>query len=914
MSSPRHGLLERGDAVAALGRVVEQLHAGRGVSHFLVGEAGVGKTALVDLTARLAATVRIARGRGAAMEVDVPFGLAAQTLEPLGDGPLVVGGPDAGQARAAVLQRARAWVEAATMDAPLLVLLDDVHWSDADSLDVVSFLVALGADLPLAVVAALRPWPPRAARTAERLVGDGRAAITTLSPLSPQGSEVMLTALLGTPPPQETADAAWRFAGGNPYLIEQAAFLLRSHGKLPERDGDVGRFQDVLLLSRLAALPDPASRCAQAAAVLGVRFRVALVVDVAGMDREAAADGLDLLFDGGLLRQGDAGWAEFTHALVRQAVYDDLFPGRRGVLHRRAFERLAELGDVPAAARHAVAADLLGDPRAVAVVEAAGRASLRAGAALAAVELFREAVALAGGSAPASLHLLAGEAMLAAGLPAEAAASLRRALADDALDAPTRVLAYRSLALAVAYAGDLAASGEVSDTALDLARREVPEAVSGVLVERVHAVWQVDGPDGALRLLAGASREAPLPRDATFEAARLFITYCGTGDPGVLPSLARIADAPADWLVSPFQPRLVYACVARWEEQLDEDDRVLDAAEAAARDQGVLRALFAFSLARCDNRILRGRPRDALALLASVERDLPMEPLIAPAVATGQADALCHLGRFDDAAARLQVRGPADLMWLIQLTRASLEARLALEGGKLSEACDRYRAVEQLVGRLGVNAPLVCRWASGAVAAYQAAGRSPDVARVCDWLEARASPNATWARMVALAGRAGMAAAAGDNDSAGRLYRQAVVVDSPMRLDRASVLIAYGEWLRRAGRLVDARPWFAEALGVAEEAGAAHLAGRAAAGLRAAGGRRTRRRRAGDELSEQERRVAVLAAEGLTTAEIAARLFVSPKTVESHLGRVYAKLGVTSKRALRGRSFADAEPAPPTSA
>ncbi|MFP5375988.1 MAG: helix-turn-helix transcriptional regulator, partial [Acidimicrobiia bacterium] len=841
------------------------------------------------------------------MEVDVPFGLVARALEPLGGRPLVSGGADAGEARAAVLQRVRGWIEAAAMDAPVVVLLDDLHWADADSLDVVSFVARALGGSRVALVAAMRPLPASARRTADELVGDGVATSTTLRPLSRAGSDHLLAVLLEERPSGPIAEGAWEFARGNPYLVEQAAWLVRAHGALP-RSHDHGRLPDVLLLSRLAGLPDVARRCAQAAAVLGVRFRVSLVPGVAAVEAEAADDALDALVEAGLVRPAGAGWAEFAHALVRQAVYDDLLPGRRTTLHRRAFERLSGLGKVSPAARHAVAADLLGDPRAVAVVEAAGRSALGAGAVLAAVELFREAIALGGASAPRSLHLLAGEALLAAGLPSEAAASLRAALDDPGAGAAERVPAYRSLALALAYAGDLVGSGEVSDRALALARQEAPGEASRLLVDRLHVVWQAEGPRGALRLLDELAGSAPLPTDDAFEAARLFITYCGTGDPGVAPALARLADEPAGCLVSPFEPRLVRACVLRWEERFDDDDRVLDAAEVAAREKGTLRALFALTLARCDNRILRGRPGEALALLAGVARDLPIEPLMAPAVATAEADALTHLGRLDEAAARLDGVGGADAMWLVAVVRRSVRARLLLERARVVDASDQYRELEEVVRRLGVDAPLVCRWASGAVAAHQAAGRLDDVGRVCAWLEARGEPHRSWPRMIALAGRAGMAAAGGHAGLAEDLYRQAVSVDSPMPLERAGVVMAYAEWLRSAGRLAEARPWFAQVLGIAEDAGAGALAARAGARLRASGGRRPGRRSAPGELSSQERRVAALAAEGLTTAEIAARLFVSPKTVESHLGSVYAKLGVGSKRELRGRRFPAPEP------
>lgn len=192
MWSPEHLLLERDAALGALGQSLRGLEEHRGGCLFLSGDAGLGKTALLDVVRRLAGEtgegVRVVRGRGSAMDVDVPFGLAAQVLEPLGRARLVEPGRDPGDARTAVLGRVKSWVEAAAADAPLLLLLDDIHWSDADSLDVISFVAHLIGGLPVVLVAALRPWPPEAGRAARRLADDGCAVVTTLAPLSRRAS------------------------------------------------------------------------------------------------------------------------------------------------------------------------------------------------------------------------------------------------------------------------------------------------------------------------------------------------------------------------------------------------------------------------------------------------------------------------------------------------------------------------------------------------------------------------------------------------------------------------------------------------------------------------------------------------------------------------------------------------------
>jgi DNA-binding CsgD family transcriptional regulator len=193
-------------------------------------------------------------------------------------------------------------------------------------------------------------------------------------------------------------------------------------------------------------------------------------------------------------------------------------------------------------------------------------------------------------------------------------------------------------------------------------------------------------------------------------------------------------------------------------------------------------------------------------------------------------------------------------------------------------------------------------WAAGAIEAALAAGELALAAELCDWLEDVAAPlPCRWPRAIALAGRAGLAAAAGDDARAQRHYAEAAAAGSPAVLDSARVQLRHGAWLRRRKRAVAARPLLAEALHVAEERGAAPLAAQLSAELAAAGGRR-RRVREDDGLTPQELRVARLAATGATMREIAAVLQISPRTVETHLAHVYLKLGVASKHELRRRA------------
>jgi DNA-binding NarL/FixJ family response regulator len=131
-------------------------------------------------------------------------------------------------------------------------------------------------------------------------------------------------------------------------------------------------------------------------------------------------------------------------------------------------------------------------------------------------------------------------------------------------------------------------------------------------------------------------------------------------------------------------------------------------------------------------------------------------------------------------------------------------------------------------------------------------------------------------------------------------------VDLP--LERFQTLLEYARFLRRGGQLARSRPVLAQALEMAEATGARWLAGQAGEELRVAGGRRRRRHEDPGRLTAQEERVAELAASGATNPEIARQLYLSVSTIETHLGRIYSKLGIRSRRVLMAMRPADRDP------
>ena len=179
------------------------------------------------------------------------------------------------------------------------------------------------------------------------------------------------------------------------------------------------------------------------------------------------------------------------------------------------------------------------------------------------------------------------------------------------------------------------------------------------------------------------------------------------------------------------------------------------------------------------------------------------------------------------------------------------------------------------------------------------AGQVADAERVLAWLDdsARRLP-CRYPRIAAAVGRGQLAELRGDRPTALARYEDALALhrQADLPLEQAETLLEFGGFLRRYGQPTRARRVLAQAIEVAQGAQAGWLAGLAATELRVAGGRR--RRPAPSELTAQESRVAALAATGATNPEIARQLSVSPRTIETHLQRVYAKLGIRSRHGL----------------
>ncbi|MGH3846399.1 MAG: AAA family ATPase, partial [Pseudonocardiaceae bacterium] len=492
------GIAERGDVLSALDQLLRNADQGRGGALFVVGPAGLGKTTVLEraiATAGKRFTVGI--GRGDQVESVLPFGLIGQALDQILDAQMPGGrralGGDAGAGDETTPQARFYDILRGVQDAavaPLLLALDDLHWSDLDSLTAIHLICRRVASLPVALVATARPWPEGALTSAQDLAAQGMAEIRPLAPLSAVAARTLLHSRAGGDVPDEVMDQAITLCSGNPLLVEQVALELRRSGRLPDGHIWVTRFAGVGVAGRLYL---------QAASVFGTRFRVALAAEVAGLATPEAAAEIDGLFQGGLLFEADDGWARFTHALIRQGVYDAIAPPRRRDLHVAAFRALVASGAHPAeAAEHAVAGQLAGDPEAVAAVAGAGRVALRAGAVRAARQHLDNAIRLAGETASAEMLFDVGAALAADGASEEAVTVYERMLHLPELPAADHVAVLRHLGQASFFAGQVDRSSACYRSAADLAEQDYPALAVGALLDQACHQLTLSGPREAL--------------------------------------------------------------------------------------------------------------------------------------------------------------------------------------------------------------------------------------------------------------------------------------------------------------------------------------------------------------------------------------------------------------------------------
>jgi class 3 adenylate cyclase/DNA-binding CsgD family transcriptional regulator len=917
-------LLERDDDLRAVVRAFEDAADGHGTVVVVEGPAGIGKTTLLD--AARAGSVVALRARGAQLEQDYAWGVVRQLFERwLLDLPdeereqLLLGAAD--PARAALGQpvgqdeqpfaavHGLYWLAMNGSERrPLVLIVDDAHWCDDASLRWLAYLAARVDGTPISLVLGVRRPDPGAERDALLQIAAEPEAITVRpAPLSAAGTLALVTGRLKLGDAKQIADACHEATGGNPFLLRALLDDLAQSpdGRPPDPESVRGLRPAAIsraVLLRIGGLPREAHAVARAIAVLGGSATTARAVALTGQTSEVAGDGLRALTTGGIV--DDRLPPVFVHPLVQAVILDDLSASERGAWHGRAAAVLREsAGRTDEIAAQLMHSEPAGDPAVVATLKEAADAALAGGAPEAAVGLLVRA--LREPPAPeaiAHLERLRGRALLRA-RGAEGVDALRAALAA-AIAPAERAASALELARALEGLSRNVEAVDVYEAALaELDESDEPqirELEAGLMTAAAQHLSTL--PRGIQAL--GAAMQRPAQSDAADAIVKAVLALATTaaGSPdGVGMAEAALAgghllDAEPSIAISLALGPLVWG--DRLDVALSGWDDVVE--HAVARSEP-LRLAFGLTF-RGGVHLRAGRIADAEAdLRAALE--VPQDMWTASAVPVDTlallAETLLERGGPDATGDALEDLGPAGELSDYQGNNAVLMARgrIRLARGLADHAAADLLELGRRCDSWTLRNPAPFPWRSQAAIAL----RATDPARARELAEEELE----LARAFGAAGALGVGLRAAGLVRGGEegvaLLEEAVAVlaTSPVRLERARALVDLGAAQRRAGHREAARERLAEGLDGAVVCGASALAEYARAELALAGARPRRDRVTGrDALTPSELRVVRIAVEGRSNREIAEQLWVTPKTVETHLSRAYRKLGIKTRQEL----------------
>ena len=944
-NDPGDGLFERETELAALSAALAAARSGTGGLVVLEGPAGIGKSRLLAEARAMAAALgmTVLTARGIDLERDAPFGVAAgvfaatlakadETGLPSERARLLSGqaalaaalfDPVASpSADSSALVRGLYWLtvnvaaSAPRAERPggLLIQVDDAQWADRPSLSYLAYLAARIDELPATVMIAVRSGESAVDQQALDWLRErsGRSLIRPRA-LSPEAiarmaaAEMSATGLAAAEPAFTRACA--EVTDGNPFLATELLRALRADGIAPTA-GSVDRVRSLVpdsvlraVLVRLARLGEPAELLAKAVAVLGNRAPMRQARLLAGLEAAPAEQAADALAGAHIMAPGEP--LRFAHPLIATSVYADIPAFARARAHRRAADLLAADGAAP----DVIVAQLLltrpdGDQRTVATLREAAARALTRGDPRAAAHLLQRALTEPPGPGERGEVLL--ELANAEIEHGDVGAADRIDEALPLLEAPdVRVRALAALGRLRFSQGAHEAAARVMEEALELLAPQDP-ALPPLLVGYLSATTFRAGlhplATARLRPMIEAARAGRPPADPGL-LAHLALRFAFAAEPPArVRELAERATA-ADPLVDPASLGILNGLVIQALCAVDElaaAERIGDAALGEARRRGSLLSFAMASYHRAIGRYHRGELTSALADLEQT-RVAAREGWTAGDSWSGGLLVHIHLERGDLAAAR-DAAGlfgnapPGSMDFPVALfARASL----ALASGQPAQALrDAETAGELLRSGFGIDHPGFMPWQRTAAMAALALGEGDRARRRADELLDRARWSGV-ARAVGLALRA--QAALADGEERRELLEEAVkaLAGSPSALQRAHALVELGTACRRAGLRQDAERRLREGMQLADGMGAVPLVEAARHELRALGLRPRRSAVTGpDSLTPTERRVAELAASGLTNRQAAEALFVTVKTVETHLARIYQKLGISTRAEL----------------
>jgi ATP/maltotriose-dependent transcriptional regulator MalT len=947
-------LVGRAETCGVFDDALAGLDSGRSAALGLVGEPGIGKTRLLaELAARADGRGQLVLyGSASELERDLPFwvfvdaldeyvqGLEPRRFEALEDdvrtelAHVLPSLSRFGAARGATFQHeryrshraVRELLERLTATKPLVLVLDDLHWADSASVELLGGLLRRPPAAAVLVALAVRPRqaPERVTAALERAHRAGTLLRVEVDALTRGEARE----LLGEAVDDAAAAALYEESGGNPFYLEQLARSLaleRTAGvsELSPADLDVPPAVAAALAEELCLLSDGARLVLEGAAVAGDPFEPELAAAAAATSEASALEALDELLKLDLVRETEVPRRfRFRHPLVRRAVHESTPGGWRLGAHERSAEALTARGaSAVERAHHVERSARQGDAAAVATLREAGDAVAQRAPASAAT-WFGHALRLLPDAAPAEarveLLLARARALVATGQFADGHA----ALLDSIGLVPADSVALRvRLTTACAGVEHLLGRHEQAHARLASAMHSLRDPAS-----REAAALMIElAMDGFFRMDYELMREwaeralstaRPLG-DRPLVAAAVAVLAFANATSGATPeaeahrseAAALVADLDDDELAVRLDAAANLAGAELYLDRYEDAGAHAERAIAVGRATGQSEFIpLPYSILG-QVKLLRGQLAEAGELLDNA---------VEGARLSGNVQALAgNLGNRSFAALAAGDAGMAlaTAQECVELT-SGLDQSLVCAAGvalaaALLETGDPGRAVDSLVASSGGDElPLIpgvwrAKWLELLTRCWLALGRRSEAERAA--ANAQSTAAALRLRMAASMGdRAAAAVAldAGDSDLAAKraLAAAAAADEVGAPVDAALARTLAGRALAQAGQPERAVTELKHAASKLQACGALRYRGAAERELRGLGHRIYRRTRPGtldgtgvEALTERELQVARLVVDRRTNPEIAEALFLSPKTVETHMRNIFRKLDVSSR-------------------
>jgi DNA-binding CsgD family transcriptional regulator len=906
------GLLDRETERVAIDHVLRSARDGFSASLVIRGDPGVGKTALLGYAAGSASDMRVYSVAGIQIEIGLEFAALHQLLIPFLPEVAKLPGPQRLALQAAfgmaegpsadlflVGLAALTLLARAAEEQPMLCLIDDGQWLDVESARALAFVARrLYADRVGMVIAVSEPAPPHTFEQLPAVRIDGLPAA--------QASQ-LLRSVARAPVDNQVVDRILADTERNPLALvevgaEFTADELAGRAALPEPMPLGRRLADRFLRQAAGLHADTRAFLLLAAAdVSGDRAVLWRAAQHGGIDAETAAAAAN---SAGLIEL-TAGSVRFRHPMIRSAVYHGAADWERRRVHLLLGGAMDSSRDPDLRAWHLGAAVDGPEEEVACELEcAADRARERGGYAARAALLRRSVELSAEGDRRAGRELKLADAELRSGHPGAAQDLVHAAL--------PRLADPRARAQAERLRGDLLfARGNATESAevLASAARSLADMDQGAAREAMAAAMRVSIWAGPLRSrqMAAAAKALPRPDRSRARVADLLLEgYAARFTAGYAAAIRPLRSALSRLQSEDLDPVAGLECytmgalaaAALWDDSaLIITGRFL----RAARAQGALSVMPVALACRAVAECLAGR------LVEAQDRWTEMRELMAasggrPVLGIdglSEGLVLAYTGRFAEAeaagVAQIRESTARGLDGVADVGRAVVAIADLCAGDYDAAVNTAMTAIQD--DPLLVTETILPELIEAACRSY----RRREATIALDTLSERALAVGTpWALGV----RSRCAALLSDGDLAERAYREAInnLEHSPAAVELARAHLQYGQWLRRSRRRRDARRELRAAYDMFDHMGAEQFAARAATELSATGERaRSRTRATNLDLTPQEARVAGLAAGGERNNQIAAQLFISPRTVEYHLGKVFRKLGVNSRAQLARR-------------